>query len=158
MSIPIRYIPKRLSPTDSVKQRNSIKQSRQMYTRKKYYLRPHVKSFVSKPSNHVSNAKRIYKVNNVKPSYGLVRKTGCSLRTLEKIVNKGRGAYYSSGSRPNQTPDSWGYARLASAVTGGKSSVIDYHLLKKGCKKTSKALRLATRVKRNNKTNKRKKQ
>jgi hypothetical protein len=158
MSIPTRYIPKRLSRADTVKQRNSIKKSRQQYTRKKYYLRPHVKSFVSKPSNHVSNAKRIYKVNNVKPSYKLVRKTGCSLRTLEKIVNKGRGAYYSSGSRPNQTPDSWGYARLASAVTGGNSSVIDYHLLKNGCKKTSKALRLATRAKRDNKTKKRKKQ
>jgi hypothetical protein len=158
MSIPTRYIPKRLSRTDTVKQRNSIKKSRQEYTRKKYYLRPDVKSFVSKPSNHVSNAKRIYKVKNVKPSYELVRKTGCSLRTLEKIVNKGRGAYYSSGSRPNQTPDSWGYARLASAVTGGKSSVIDYHLLKTGCKKKSKALRLATRAKRsNNKTTKRRK-
>jgi len=24
-----------------------------------------------------------------------------------KIIDKGMGAYYSSGSRPNQTPDSW---------------------------------------------------
>ena len=33
----------------------------------------------------------------------LSKKTGCSIKTLKKIVKKGMGAYYSSGSRPNQT-------------------------------------------------------
>ena len=65
---------------------------------------------------------------------------------LEQIVNKGRGAYYSSGSRPNQTAESWGLARLASAVTGGNASIVDYHILKSGCKKTSKALKLANKT------------
>ena len=65
---------------------------------------------------------------------------------FKTIVKKGQGAYYSSGSRPNQTAHSWG-ARLASAVTGGKSSQIDYHILEKYCKKNSKALRLAKRSK-----------
>lgn len=31
---------------------------------------------------------------------------------LSKVDNKGRGAYYSSGSRPGQTAISWGKARL----------------------------------------------
>jgi len=57
------------------------------------------------------------------------------------------GAYYSSGSRPNQTAKSWGLARLASSVTGGKSSLIDYNILLNGCKKNSKALKLATKNK-----------
>jgi hypothetical protein len=35
------------------------------------------------------------------------------------------GAYYSSGSRPNQTPMSWGRARLASVIMGGPSRRID---------------------------------
>tara|TARA_R100000231_G_scaffold112533_1_gene83426 strand:+ start:179 stop:601 length:423 start_codon:yes stop_codon:yes gene_type:complete len=43
----------------------------------------------------------------------------------EKIINKGRGAYFSSGSRPNQTPESWGLARLASVILGGPSRRID---------------------------------
>ena len=151
MPTPKSYIPKSLTEFDAEKQRSNIQRSRRQYTQKKYYTRPDVISFVSKPSNHVSNAKRLYNVKSMKPSRRLVRKTQCSLRTLEKIVNKGRGAYYSSGSRPNQTPDSWGLARLASAITGGKSSVIDYHLLKYGCKKTSPVLRLANQTMRHKK-------
>ena len=41
-------------------------------------------------------------------------------------MKKGQGAYYSSGSRPNQSAHSWGYARLASAITGGKSAAVDF--------------------------------
>ena len=100
----------------------------------------------SKQSNHVKNAKKLYNVSTMKPSRKLVIKTGCSKKTLEDIVDKGRAAYYSGGSRPNQTPDSWGHARLASAITGGNSSIIDYHLLYSGCKPTSKALKLATKT------------
>jgi len=43
----------------------------------------------------------------------------------EKIKDKGKGAYYSSGSRPNQTAHSWAYARLASVILGGPSRKID---------------------------------
>ena len=70
---------------------------------------------------------------------------------MKKIIKKGQGAYYSSGSRPNQTSHSWGIARLASAITGGKSSQIDFHILEKYCKSNSKALKLAKNSKyRNN--------
>ena len=62
------------------------------------------------------------------------------------MVQKGQGAYYSSGSRPNQTGHSWGYARMASAITGGKASAVDFHILKEECKKDSKALRLAKKA------------
>ena len=74
-----------------------------------------------------------------------------TLKGLQEIVKKGQGAYYSSGSRPNQTSHSWGIARLASAITGGKSSQIDFHILEKYCKSNSKALKLAKNSKyRNN--------
>lgn len=43
----------------------------------------------------------------------------------ELIINKGKGAYFSSGSKPNQTPTSWGLARLASVILGGPSRKID---------------------------------
>ena len=93
-------------------------------------------------------------MDSVVPSIELAKKTKCSVDTLEKIANKGRGAYYSSGSRPNQTAESWAIARLASAITGGNSSIVDYHLLKEGCKKDSKALKMAKKTcKKQNKCN-----
>ena len=146
-SIPKKYAPDRLSKKDKKKQLRELKKSRRLYKKKKYYTRKKVKSFKSKRSNHLSNVKKIYGIKKLKVNNELAKKTGCSKINLEKIVNKGRGAYYSSGSRPNQTAESWGIARLASAITGGKSAVIDFHLLEEGCKKNSKALKLAKKAK-----------
>jgi hypothetical protein len=145
-NIPQKYIPLNLTKKDQNKQRRNIVKSRKMYKKQKYFVRPKVKSFKSKPSKHVIKAKQIYNVSTIKPTRKLAIETGCSKQTLEDIVDKGRAAYYSGGSRPNQTPDSWGIARLASAITGGNSSVVDYHLLHSGCKKNSKALKLATKT------------
>ena len=141
--IPRRYIPFTLSRKDKIKQKNMILKSRKLYRSKKYFTRKKVSSFKSKPSKHIINAKRIYNIDKITPSRELAKKTGCSLQALNKIVNKGEGAYYSSGSRPNQTPQSWGLARLASAVTGGKASKVDFSILKEGCSHTGKAYRLA---------------
>uniref|UniRef100_A0A6C0D2G4 DUF5824 domain-containing protein n=1 Tax=viral metagenome TaxID=1070528 RepID=A0A6C0D2G4_9ZZZZ len=141
--IPKRYIPRTLSRKDRIKQRNNIMKSRRLYKRHTYYTRPKVKSFKSRPSGHVATAKRLYNIDSMKPSPLLAKRTRCSLKSLKKIVNKGEGAYYSSGSRPNQTAESWGIARLASAISGGPSSKIDYDILKEGCSGSSKALRLA---------------
>ena len=140
---PKKYVPKSLSKKDKSKQKKMLKKSQKMYKKKKYYTREKVKTFKSKKSNHIKNAERIYKISSVKPSKELSEKTGCSLKGLQEIVKKGQGAYYSSGSRPNQTSHSWGIARLASAITGGKSSQIDYHILEKYCSPGSKALKLA---------------
>jgi hypothetical protein len=68
------------------------------------------------------------------------------MSALSKIISKGEGAYFSSGSRPNQTAQSWGVARLASSITGGKAAAIDYHILKDECAKNSRALKLAKNV------------
>ena len=48
-----------------------------------------------------------------------------STKGQNQILKKGRGAYYSSGSRPNQSSNSWAYARLASVITGGKARKVD---------------------------------
>ena len=146
MYIPKRYIPNILTNKDKKKQRQNILKSRKLYTEGKYYTRPKVSSYQSKPSNHVKTAKKLYGISSIKPSRKLSIKTGCSTKTLTSIVNKGRAAYYSGGYRHNQTPDSWGIARLASTITGGNSSVVDYHLLHSGCKPNSKALKLATKT------------
>lgn len=145
--IPLRYIPKNLSKKDYKKQLNMINKSRRLYKKNKYYTRKHLTSFHSKKSKHILNAEKLYNVTKIAPNKELSKKTGCSINAFKQIIKKGEGAYYSSGSRPNQTAQSWAIARLASAITGGKASAIDFNILKKGCKSNSKALKLAKKVK-----------
>jgi len=147
MKIIRRYLPKTLSRRDKRRQRNMIVKSRRLYRTGKYYTRKNVKSFKSVPSKHVSHAKRLYHVDEIKPSAGLSRATGCSIKGLREIIRKGEGAYYSSGSRPNQTPQSWGKARLASSITGGNASLVDYSILNKECNHRKTAYRLAQKPK-----------
>lgn len=145
-NVPIKYLPKRLTRKDKRKYSRELRKSRKAYKKGKYVTRKKVKSYKKKESQHVINAKNIYDVDSVSASPKLARKTGCSVGALRKIVKKGQGAYFSSGSRPNQTGHSWGRARLASAITGGKAAAVDYKILEEGCKKNSKALRLAKRA------------
>ena len=146
LNVPQRYIPKGLSEKDTKKQKKYLRKSRKMYKKGKYYERPKVKTFKSRKSNHLKRAEKLYNVKKIAPTEELARKTKCKRSALEKIVNKGRGAYYSSGSRPNQTGESWGLARLASAISGGNASISDYHVLKDGCKPSSKVLKLARKT------------
>ena len=144
--VPIKYVPKRLTRKDRKKQTKSLLRSQKEYKEGKYYTRPKVKSYVAKPSKYVVQAKKIYNVENVKPSKELSKKTGCSLKGLNEIVKKGQGAYYSSGSRPNQTGHSWGIARMASVITGNKAAAVDFHIVEKHCNKTKKAYKLAKKA------------
>jgi hypothetical protein len=143
--IPNRYIPHYLSSKDKKIQLKMLKKSRRMYKNKKYFTRKKVESFKNKKSSHIQNAERIYGVRTVVPNQEFARKTGCYLNALNQIVKKGEGAYYSSGSRPNQTARSWGLARLASSVTGGNAAIVDFHILKDGCDHKKKAYILANK-------------
>ena len=145
VKVPIKYVPKKLSRRDKKKVKKMLKKSRKLYKKKKYFTRKKVKSFTSKVSPHIKKSLKIYKLKKFSVNQELAKKTGCSLTGLRKIVKKGQGAYYSSGSRPNQTGHSWGYARLASSISGGKAAAVDFNILEKYCKKGSKALRLAKR-------------
>jgi hypothetical protein len=139
----LRYLPKRLTMKDKKKQFKQLLKSKTLYKKNTYYTRKPVRSFHSKTSKHILTARKIYNVNKIGATDELSRKTGCSKDALAKIINKGAGAYYSSGSRPNQTPQSWGIARLASALTSGKAGAIDYNILINGCKNGSKGYKAA---------------
>ncbi len=71
-----------------------------------------VEKFEKKYGTKISDKEYIHK--------NIITRTG-----QDKIINKGKGAFYSSGSKPNQTPTSWGLARLASVILGGPSRKID---------------------------------
>jgi hypothetical protein len=143
MNVPIKYLPKKLTKKDKKIQKEQLILSRKKYKKGKYIHRKPVKSYKSKKSKHILNAMKIYKINNLSVNDELSKKTGCTKEALNNIVKKGQGAYYSSGSRPNQTAHSWGIARLGSTITSGKAAAVDYKILENGCKKTSKALKLA---------------
>ena len=129
----VRYLPRSLTKKDKNKQMRMLRKSRKMYKMGKYYTRKKLSSFKSKKSAHVLRAMKKYGVKSISANSGLSKASGCSISGLRKIIKKGQGAYYSSGSRPNQTAQSWGIARLASALTSGKSAIIDKEILKKYC-------------------------
>ena len=145
MKFPIRYVPKNLTRKDKQKQLKMLIKSKKQYKNHKYYTRKSISSYKNKKSNHILNARKIYNIQNIIPNKELSIKTGCKISALKKIVKKGEGAYYSSGSRPNQTPQSWGLARLASSLTSGKAAAVDYDIIKKGCNHKKKAFILANK-------------
>jgi hypothetical protein len=147
MKINLRYLPKRLTRKDKKKQGKELMKSRRLYKKGIYHSRPKVASFKTKKSSHVVKAEKMYHVNKIGATSELAKATGCKKNALAKIINKGAGAYYSSGSRPNQTAQSWGIARLASAITAGKAAAVDYNILEEGCNPKSKALTLAKKAK-----------
>ena len=148
IKLPTKYLPSLKEIKDSAKQVKMLMKSRKQYKKGNFFTRKKIKSYKSKPSNHITDARKIYGIQNITPNNELARKTGCSLSALKQIVRKGQGAYYSSGSRPNQTSQSWGLARLASSITAGKSAAVDYDILEKGCNHKKKAFLLAKKSKR----------
>ena len=145
IKLPVRYIPKNISKKDKKKQISMLLKSRKLYKQDKYYTRKNIPSYKNKKSNHITNANKIYGIQKITPNKELSVKTGCKISALEQIVKKGEGAYYSSGSRPNQSPQSWGLARLASSITSGKSAAVDYKIIEKGCNHKKKAFILANK-------------
>ena len=143
IKFPTKYVPKKITKKDKKKQINMLLKSKKMYKTQQYYTRKKIPSYKNVKSKHIVHARKIYNIENITPNQELSRKTGCKISALKQIVKKGEGAYYSSGSRPNQTPQSWGLARLASSITSGKSAAVDYAILEKGCDHHKKAFILA---------------
>lgn len=146
MKVNLRYLPKKLSTKDKLKQIKMLQKSRKLYKKGIFFTRKNVPSFKSKKSHFIIRAEKLYKVDKIVPNDALSKATGCSKQALKKIINKGEGAYFSSGSRPNQSAQSWGIARLASSITAGKAAAVDYSILENGCKPNSKALTLAKKA------------
>lgn len=61
----------------------------------------------------------------------IAKVTGIPFKAIDEVFKKGEGAYYSSGSRPNQTPQSWAYARVYSYILGGNARKVDSEITKK---------------------------
>ena len=112
--VPKTYVPTSLSSKDKKKQIKSIVEKKD---------RPKVDSFQSKRSGWVKKFEDKYKTKITDKKF--INKNILKNKGQDEVIKKGQGAYYSSGSRPNQTPFSWGYGRLASVILNGPSRKID---------------------------------
>jgi len=116
-----KYVPKSLTPADKKKQVASIRKGTD---------RPKLKSAPPpKRSSHVVKFEKRYGkkiTDDAWISANLLSREG-----IKQILSKGRGAYYSAGSRPNVSAAQWARARLASALTGGGAAKVDSAILKK---------------------------
>jgi len=126
----IRKIPRkytaRLSRRDKSKQKKNLIKSRKMYKKGVYVDRPKLKSYPKKRSQWIVKFEKRY--NRKITDKNFIHKNIISKKGQNKILSKGKGAYYSSGSRPNQTSSSWSYARLASVIMGGKARKVDNNI------------------------------
>ena len=124
--IPRKYVD-RLSKKDKSKQEKNIRKSIRQYKKGKYIDRPKLKSYESKKSSWVTKFEKKYG-EGVKTYKDISKVTGIPVKALKEVVKKGQGAYYSSGSRPNQTAESWGKARMYSYIMGGPTRKYDQHI------------------------------
>ena len=110
--IPANYL-KGLNKTDRTKQIKSIFEGK---------IRPST-SAPEKRSQYIIRFDNKYKKKITDKEFihkNIITKTG-----QQQIIKKGIGAYFSSGSRPNQTPMSWALARLASVIMNGPARKVD---------------------------------
>jgi hypothetical protein len=111
-----KYVPKSLSQSDKKKQIKSIKEGTDRpKTDYKTKRSSHVVAFEKKYGEKITNDSFISK--------NIISKTG-----IDKILAKGRGAYYSSGSRPNVSAEQWARARLASVILNKGARKVDQEI------------------------------
>ena len=125
-----------LSKEDKEKQKKQLDKSTKDYKKGKYTDRKELKSFKEKTSSYVEQVKKKLGLpinfDKLADKLGKSPKQKKDIRKgFEEIYDKGKGAFYSSGSRPNQTPESWGKARVASVLVGGPSRNIDKKIVDK---------------------------
>ena len=132
-----KYVPKSLTKKDKEKQKKQLDKSTTDYKKGKYTKRDKVESFKSKKSPYVEQVKKKLDIKSAtttnianKLSRNEDRRKQIK-KGLELIKDKGEGAYFSSGSRPNQTPQSWGIGRYSSVLLGGASRKIDKKIVDK---------------------------
>lgn len=119
-ALPSTYVPTSLSRRDRKRHLASICKGTD---------RPKVASAPSRPSKWTLAARAYF---GERPSLRRIAdQTGAPLAGLNAVLRKGRGAYYSSGSRPNQTQASWARARLYSVLFGGAARRTDQAIVDK---------------------------
>ena len=80
------------------------------------------------------NKKHGQPINESNSITKIAKLSGITYRAAKQIFEKGEGAYYSNPAsvrKSVKSPQQWAYARLYSAVMGGKAAKVDAKELKK---------------------------
>ncbi len=97
--------------------------------------RPKIKAPTKESSYTIKFNKKygeqLSKMKGGKSKRNIAKITGIPYKALDQVMKKGEKAYFTSGSRPNQTPQSWGRARMYSYILGGKARKVDKEITKK---------------------------
>jgi len=113
-NIPKRYLPDTLKGKDRQKQIKSIFEEKD---------RPKTKVKERKSSWTIQFDKeygdKLDEMKGKRSKSNIAKITGIPLKAVNEVYKKGEGAYYSSGSRPNQTASSWARGRLYAYIMGG---------------------------------------
>ena len=111
--IPKRYLPDSLSKADRQKQIKSIFEKKD---RPKVDTKKRQSSYTIQFNKRYED--RLDKMKGGKSVKNIAKVVGLPEKALKEVFEKGEGAYYSAGSRPNQTASSWAYGRLYSYILG----------------------------------------
>lgn len=134
--IPDKYIPKKeLTPAQQFRQKRAIEQSKRAAKKGIFETRPKIEGFKSKKSSFTKKAEEKGISGSIDKIADKITKSDKRKKEVKKglqeIMSKGRGAYFSSGSRPNTTPTQWGKARIYSVLLGGASRKVDKNIVDK---------------------------
>ena len=115
-----RNVPKRYLP-DSLKGKERTAQIKSIFEKKD---RPKT-SVKSRKSTYTIKFDKKYgddidKLKGGKTKKNIAKVSGIPFKAIDEVFKKGEGAYYSSGSRPNQSASSWAYGRTYAYIMGGK--------------------------------------
>ena len=127
-SFPKKYTAK-LSRKDKKKQLSQLKRLKKAYSQGKYLDRPKLKSYKKKESGWTAKFHKLYP--EAKSIKQISKAVSIPEKALKEVIKKGKGAYYSSGSRPNQTASSWGKARMYAYILGSPTRKVDHHITEK---------------------------
>ena len=125
---PKQYTAK-LSRKDKKKQLTALGKLKKAYSKGKYLDRPTLKSYKNKESGWTAKFHKLYP--EAKSIKQVAKAVKIPEKALREVIKKGKGAYYSSGSRPNQTSSSWGKARMYAYILGSPTRRVDHHITEK---------------------------
>ena len=128
--LPQRYVPKSLTPSQRRKQIKSIKEGTP---------RPKLKGVRTRRSPNTIKAQKYFGEGNTgkramakRLAKGNKSREERLMKAFDEIYDRGAKAYKTSGSRPNQTPQSWAFGRLFSVLFDKKGArVQDADIVKK---------------------------
>ena len=111
MPLPKRYVPDTLSKRDKQLQIESIRKGTPRPVLPSYRLRKSQWTQIAETC--LGEGRRLTQI---------ARKLGVPYRALKEIYKRGEKAYYTSGSRPNVTPQQWAQARVYAVLFGSKGA------------------------------------